>query len=157
MATTRPTVPRQWAQHPATWLPSGIFAIIWGIAALACLVQTFTMVFWGVGVLLFGSFAAGCAWAFIRGIRRIWTLDGSKITEKYDGISYSNEVLYYHRISEVAIYQGMWGRIFGYGTIVLTLQGRDNKWYVPNAPRPRALHTFFSAVAEENNQQRSYQ
>lgn len=157
MATTRPTVPRQWAQHPATWLPDGIFAVLCGIATLFCLVQFFAWPFWGIGALIFGGMGWAGALGFIRGIRRIWTLDSNKIVEKYDGMTYSNQVLYYHQISEVAIFQGMWGRIFGYGTIVLTLQGRDNKWYIPNAPRPRALHTFFSAVAEKNNQQRSYQ
>lgn len=71
-----------------------------------------------------------------------------------DGIARSNNELLYHRISEVAIYQGMWGRIFGYGTLTLTLQGRDGKWYIPNAPRPYALRDYFSVIAEQNHNQR---
>ena len=138
MAIIPSNVPRKWAQHPFTWLPGGVFAIIGGIISLV-------YVFKVLGGILFllGFFRGDNA---VEYLAPLWVL--------IDGIARSNNELLYHRISEVAIYQGMWGRIFGYGTLTLTLQGRDGKWYIPNAPRPYALRDYFSAIAEQNHNQR---
>lgn len=177
MTTTPANVPRKWAQHPFTWLPGGVLAIISGIISLVYLFKVLG------GVLLLPGYFRGdnsveyllplwvfidaiillivfsIAWSgvsrFIDGIRSTWVLDDQKLISRYDGIARSNAELHYHRISEVAIYQGMWGRIFGYGTLTLTLQGRDGKWSIPNTPHPYALRDYFSAIAEQNNQRQT--
>ncbi len=177
MAIIPSNVPRKWAQHPFTWLPGGVFAIIGGIISLVYVFKVlggilFLLGFFrgdnaveylaplwvlidGIILLIVASIARGGVSRFIGGLRRTWTLNDYKIVEQYDGIARSNDELHYHRISEVAIYQGMWGRIFGYGTLTLTLQGRDGRWYIPNAPRPYALRDYFSVIAEQNNQRQS--
>lgn len=139
MAIIPSNVPRKWAQHPFTWLPGGVFAIIGGVISLVYVFKVLG------GILsLLGFFRGDNA---VEYLAPLWVL--------IDGITRSNDELHYHRISEVAIYQGMWGRIFGYGTLTLTLQGRDGKWYIPNAPRPYALRDYFSVIAEQNNQRQS--
>ena len=175
MANTSSTnVPRRWAQHWFTWVPAGVFAIIGGIVSLVYAFKvlagilgliayrngetTLPVVYlspvWvlidGVILLIVGSLTWGYANRFLAGYRRIWELDSHKLNARYDGIAVSNEELHFYRISEVAIYQGLWGRVFGYGSLTLTLHGRDGKWRIPNAPNPDALRDYFSSIADEN-------
>lgn len=165
-------VPRKWAQHPFTWVPRGVFALIGGGASLVYTIKVvggiiavvsglgsertlywsaLWMVINGVILSVVIVITSGCLNSFLVGLRTTWDLDDEKLNERYDGIARGNAELHYHRISEVAIYQGMWGRIFGYGTLTLTLQGRDNKWYIPNTPHPYTLRDYFSVIASKNS------
>lgn len=162
-------VPRKWAQHPFTWVPKGVFALIGGITSLVYAIKVIggiiAMVGLGlrgeptflwvlidsVGLVIVALITVGCVSGFLAGLRTTWTLDDHKINQYYDGLARSNDELHYRRISEVALHQGIWARLFGYGTLILTLQGRDSKWYIPNTPHPTALRNYFSVIAEQNS------
>lgn len=147
--------PRIWAQHPATYLPAGIFGVVVAIFGITQLFALFQGNPWFIINLILLVVSAlivwGCAVRVLSGLLTTWWLDDHKLNERYEGLARSNDELHYHRIAEVALYQGLFGRIFGYGTLQLTLQGRDGKWTIPNAPNPHALRDYFSVIASQNS------
>lgn len=109
-------VPRKWAQHPFTWVPRGVFALIGGVASLVYTIKVvggiiavigglgsertlywsaLWMVIDGVGLVIVALITGGCVSGFLAGLRTTWTLDDHKINQYYDGLARSNDELHF--------------------------------------------------------------